>query len=130
MKDWEGKQKNQAKDVLGQSEGAYAYRAPWWFPGQGWCHAMSWGSSHPLRRAKLLVAVHRITSDPRYLAAAYAALDFHNGCNPNGMTLSFLNQRSKYELITPVPKTRPRYSIMTSLPRIRRAVGCESPSSP
>ncbi len=88
MKDWEGKQKNQAKDVLAQSEGAYAYRAPWWFPGQGWCHAMSWGASHPLRRAKLLVAAHRITSDPRYLAAAYAALDFHNGCNPNGMTLT------------------------------------------
>jgi len=88
MKQWERKVINRAKEMVGQVDAAYAYRCPWYFPGKGWCHAMSWGQSHPLRRAQTLVAAHAITGDAKYLDAAYAALDFHNGCNPQGTTLT------------------------------------------
>ena len=86
--EWERRLQNRAKDMLGQVDGAYAYRCPWWAPGKGYCNAMSWGNSHPLRRAQTLVAAHRITGDDAYVRGAFAALDFHNGCNPVGTTLT------------------------------------------
>ena len=88
MKQWERKVLNRANDMVNQVNAAYAYRCPWYFPGKGGCHAMSWGMSHPLRRAQTLVAAHAITGDGKYLDAAFAALDFHNGCNPTGTTLT------------------------------------------
>ena len=88
MKQWERKVLNRANDMVKQVDAAYAYRCPWYFPGKGGCHAMSWGMSHPLRRAQTLVAAHAITGDGKYLDAAFAALDFHNGCNPTGTTLT------------------------------------------
>ena len=88
MAEWERRLRNRAKDMLGQVDGAYAYRCPWWAPGKGYCNAMSWGNSHPLRRAQTLVAAHRLTGDDAYVRAAFAALDFHNGCNPVGTTLT------------------------------------------
>ena len=88
MKQWERKVVNRANDMVKQVDAAYAYRCPWWSPGRGWCNAMSWGQSHPLRRAQTLVAAHAITGDGKYLDAAFAALDFHNGCNPTGTTLT------------------------------------------
>ena len=88
MKQWERKVVNRANDMVNQVSAAYAYRCPWWFPGKGWFSAMSWGQSHPLRRAQTLVAAHAITGDGKYLDAAFSALDFHNGCNPVGSTLT------------------------------------------
>ena len=88
MAEWERRLVNRSKDMLRQVESAYAYRCPWWAPGKGYCSAMSWGNSHPLRRAQTLIAAHRIKGDDKYLVAAYAALDFHNGCNPQGTTLT------------------------------------------
>ena len=88
MAEWERRLLNRAKDMLEQIDGAYAYRCPWWGPGKGHCDAMSWGNSHPLRRAQTLVAAHRIKGDDAYLRGAFAALDFHNGCNPVGTTLT------------------------------------------
>ena len=85
---WEGRTLNVAKDICKQVETSYAYRAPWWAPQKGWCHAMSWGQSHPLRRAQYLVAAHGMTGEQRYLDAASLANDFHNGCNPQGTTLT------------------------------------------
>ena len=87
-KEWERRLINRANDMVKQVNEAYAYRCPWWFPGKGWCHAMSWGQSHPLRRAQTLIAAHAATGREKYLLAAYAALDFHNGCNPQGVTLT------------------------------------------
>ena len=86
--EWERRLVKRSKDMLRQVESAYAYRCPWWAPGKGYCSAMSWGNSHPLRRAQMLVAAHRIKGDGKYLDAAFAALDFHNGCNPVGTTLT------------------------------------------
>ncbi|MBO7683877.1 MAG: glycoside hydrolase family 9 protein [Kiritimatiellae bacterium] len=86
--EWERKLVNRANEMVRQAGEAYAYRCPWYFPGKGWCNAMSWGQCHPLRRAQTLVAAHAATGDGKYLAAAYAALDFHNGCNPQGTTLT------------------------------------------
>ena len=87
-KEWDRKVVNRADEMVREVDGAYAYRCPWWFPGKGWCHAMSWGQSHPLRRAQTLIAAHAATGKSKYLDAAYAALDFHNGCNPQGTTLT------------------------------------------
>ena len=85
---WERRTKNIAKDILKQMETSYAYRIPWWAPRQGWVHSMSWGQCHPLRRAQFLIAVHHWTKEKRYLDAAALANDFHNGCNPQGTTLT------------------------------------------
>ena len=49
---------------------------------------MSWGQSHPLRRAQYLVAAHGMTGDSSYSEWASLANDFHNGCNPQGTTLT------------------------------------------
>ena len=87
-KEWRRKVENRANDMVKEVEGAYAYRCPWYFPGKGWCHAMSWGQSHPLRRAQTLIAAHALSGKAKYLDAAFAALDFHNGCNPQGTTLT------------------------------------------
>ena len=43
-KEWERKLVHRADDMVKQVNEAYAYRCPWWFPGKGWCHAMSWGA--------------------------------------------------------------------------------------
>ncbi len=85
---WERRTLNMARDICSQIDGAYAYRAPWWPPQKGWVHSMGWGQSHPLRRAQYLVAAHGMTGDRRYLDAASLANDFHNGCNPQGTTLT------------------------------------------
>ena len=88
MAEWERKILNRANEMLRQIDGAYAYRCPWWAPGKGPFSTMSWGTCHPLRRAQTLVAAHRIKGDDAYLRGAFAALDFHNGCNPVGTTLT------------------------------------------
>jgi len=88
FKKWEKAKLNAAKGIWEQVEAAYAYRAPWWRPQQGWCHAMGFGHAHPLVRAQYLVAAHQITGDRRYLDAVSLANDFHNGCNPQGATLT------------------------------------------
>ena len=87
-KQWQRKTLNVARGICDQIESSYAYRAPWWAPQQGWVHAMSWGQSHPLRRAQYLIAAHGMTGEEKYLAAASLANDFHNGCNPQGTTLT------------------------------------------
>ena len=85
---WERRTLNVAKEIRTQVQTVYAYRAPWWAPQKGWCHAMSWGQSHPLRRAQYLVVAHGMTGDEGYLEAASLANDFHCGCNPQGTTLT------------------------------------------
>ena len=85
---WERRVRHEADEALRQVETAYAYRVPWWAPGSGKEHTMAWGSCHPLRRAQWLVAAHGLTGDAKYLEAASLANDFHNGCNPQGTTLT------------------------------------------
>ena len=85
---WEKSRMNTAKDIMRQIETAYAYRAPWWGPRQGWVHTMGYGHAHPLVRAQYLVFAHFHTGDRKYLDAISIANDFHNGCNPQGTTLT------------------------------------------
>ena len=85
---WERRTLNVANDICKQIETSYAYRAPWWAPQKGWVQAMGWGQSHPLRRAQYLLAAHGMTGKASYLDAASLANDFHNGCNPQGTTLT------------------------------------------
>ena len=85
---WERGRLNAAKGILEQIETAYAYRAPWWAPQKGWVSAMGFGRSHPLVRALNLIAAHQITGERKYLDAISIANDFHNGCNPQGATLT------------------------------------------
>ena len=88
IKFWEKRTKNVAQEICRQMETSYAYRLPWWAPRQGWVNAMGWGQSHPLRRAQYLIAAHYWTKEKKYLDAACLANDIHNGCNPQGTTLT------------------------------------------
>ena len=85
---WNARVIEEANRMLAEEEGpeSYAYRVPWHPPTDWRVSHMSWGTCHPLRRAKTLCCAHAITGERKYLDAAYLANDFHNGCNPNGAT--------------------------------------------
>ena len=85
---WDKAKLNTAKKICEQTEGAYAYRAPWWRPQDGWVNAMGFGHCHPLVRAQSLMFAHQLTGERRYLDAMSLAADFHSGCNPQGATLT------------------------------------------
>ena len=88
FKEWKRTVLSSADGILGQMASAYAYRAPWHAPKKAWVHTMGWGTCHPLRRAQWLVAAHAVTGEEKYREAASLANDFHNGCNPQGATLT------------------------------------------
>ena len=88
FKHFEKGKMNVAKGILKQMEESYAYRAPWWAPQKGWVNTMGMGHAHPLVRAQYLILAHLLTGDKRYLDAISIANDFHNGCNPQGATLT------------------------------------------
>ena len=88
FKAWERKMMNISKTVESQVEQSYAYRAPWWPPMDGRVNSMSWGWSLPLRRAQYLMFAHQVTGERKYLDSIKLAADFHNGCNPQGTTLT------------------------------------------
>ena len=77
-----------ADTMLRDQENAYPYRTLWRAADDGWVHAMAWGNYHPLRRAVMLIAAHKITGEKRYLQGAYLANDFHNGANPLGRSMT------------------------------------------
>ena len=85
---WDKAKLNTAKQICEQVEGAYAYRAPWWRPQEGWVNAMGFGHCHPLVRAQNLMFAHQLTGERKYLDAIALSVDFHNGCNPQGSTLT------------------------------------------
>ena len=74
----------EATKMLWLQEECYPIRVNWIEPTGGWVHTMSWGNSHPLRRARTFIAAHAITGDVKYLEAACLANDFNNGANPSG----------------------------------------------
>ena len=78
----------QAKVLIRQQEENYPIRVPWYGVSEGWSHTMNWGTFHPLRRARLLVAAHALTGDREFLDGACLANDFHNGANPFGSTMT------------------------------------------
>ena len=77
-----------ADKMLADQENAYPYRTLWHASDAGWVHAMAWGNYHPLRRAMMLIAAHKITGKDPYLQGAYLANDFHNGANPLGRSMT------------------------------------------
>ena len=85
---WKQSLITQAQTMLRQQEENYPIRVPWYGPNDGWVHTMSWGTSHPLRRARVLIAAHALTGDTAFLDGAYLANDFHNGANPFGTTMT------------------------------------------
>lgn len=78
----------QAREMLRQQEDSYPIRTPWFPATHGLVNTMGWGVSHPLRRARVLVAAHALTGDPAFLSGACLANDFHNGANPFGSTMT------------------------------------------
>lgn len=78
----------EAEVMLRQQEENYPYRIAWHGPKDPWVHTMSWGTYHPLRRARVLIAAHAMTGDRAFLDAAYLANDFHNGANPSGSSMT------------------------------------------
>ena len=85
---WRKSLVHQAKAMLKKQEECYPIRVPWFGPRDGLVNTMSWGTSHPLRRAMTLVAANALTGDDRFLDGAYLANDFHNGANPFGSTMT------------------------------------------
>ena len=77
-----------ANVLLRQQEKNYPVRVPWHGPKDAWVHAMGWGISHPLVRARTLIAAHAMTGNPEYLNGAMLANDFHNGANPSGSSMT------------------------------------------
>lgn len=77
-----------ADKMLADQENAYPYRTLWHAHDAGWVHAMAWGNYHPLRRAMVLIAAHKLSGNEKYLTGAYLANDFHNGANPLGRTMT------------------------------------------
>ena len=77
-----------ADRMLPAQENAYPYRTLWRASNDGWVHAMAWGNYHPLRRAMVLIAAHKLTGEEKYLQGAYLANDFHNGANPLGRSMT------------------------------------------
>ena len=77
-----------AEKMLKQQEDNYPIRVPWYGLGEGWFHSMSWGTFHPLVRARTLAAAHAMTGDRAFLDGALLANDFHNGANPSGSSMT------------------------------------------
>ena len=88
LRRWDAARIRMADALLRQTGASYAYRVPWPAPGEPWVGAMSFGASHPLVRAMHFAAAHAITGDRKYLEGISLAADFHNGCNPQGTTLT------------------------------------------
>ena len=78
----------EAEAMLLQQEENYPIRIAWHGPEDPWVHAMSWGTYHPLRRARTLVIAHAMTRDRAFFDAACLANDFHNGANPSGSSMT------------------------------------------
>ena len=74
--------------MLRQQEKNYPIRVPWHGPRDAWVHAMGWGISHPLVRARALIAAHAVTGNPAFLNGALLANDFNNGANPFGSSMT------------------------------------------
>lgn len=85
---WKRRVGKAADEVLRRMERNYAHRAPWHAPTASWVHTMGFGQALPLGPAQTLIAAHAMTGEQKYLDAASLANDFHNGCNPQGATLT------------------------------------------
>jgi len=77
-----------ADTMLRQQETCYPIRIAWYGAREGWVHTMSWGSFHPLVRARTLIAAHAMTGNRAYRDGALLANDFHNGANPSGSSMT------------------------------------------
>lgn len=86
--EWKRRRVNEANGLLSWQEENYPYRTLWYPSDHGFVHTMSWGNSHPFRRAEILLAAHVLTGDAKYLEGILLANDFHNGCNPRGESLT------------------------------------------
>jgi len=79
---------NIAETRLKELDENYPYRIPWYAPDDWRVANMRWGTYHPLKRALAFLAAWAITGEKRYFDAACLCNDFHNGANPNGMTMT------------------------------------------
>ena len=77
-----------AETLISQQEENYPVRIAWYGPDEAWVHTMSWGTYHPLRRARTLVMAHAMTKDRKFFDAACLANNFHNGANPSGSSMT------------------------------------------
>lgn len=77
-----------AKDHLDLLNNSYAYRISWYPHHHPFVTHMSWGVSHPLARARTLIAAWKMTGEKKYRDGAYLANDYHNGANQLGLTMT------------------------------------------
>ena len=77
-----------ASSRLSDLEQNYPYRTPWYASDGAWAHGMAWGTSHPFSRGRAFVAAHVLTGLRKWIDALSLCNDFHNGANPEGVTLT------------------------------------------
>ena len=77
-----------ANNMLRQQDVNYPIRIAWFGPRDAWVHTMSWGTYHPLFRARTFIAAHAMTHDRNFLDGALLANDFNNGANPSGSSMT------------------------------------------
>lgn len=83
---WKSQLLQNADWMLDQLEKSWAYRTPWYGPEIVHAKNLGWGFGLPLTRARHLIVAHAVTMNRKYLDGAYLAVNFHNGCNPEGET--------------------------------------------
>ncbi len=88
VKEWQNVVMRTARECLQDQETSYPYRTPWHPSDGAWAHSMAWGTSHPFNRGRFFVAAHILTGLRQWLDALSLCNDFHNGANPEGVTLT------------------------------------------
>ncbi len=77
-----------AEENLGYLNDSYPYRTPWYPSTHSFVTHMSWGNSHPLRRARYFIMAWYQSGDEKFRDAAYLANNWHNGGNPLGQSMT------------------------------------------
>lgn len=85
---FKGRMLGEADARLDMLDNNYPYRTPWYAPSHPYVTHMSWGTYHPLARAKFFVNAYELTGDVKYRDAAFLCNDWHNGANPSGQTMT------------------------------------------
>lgn len=77
-----------ADEYLQMLDENHSYRVPWYDGKHPFTSHMSWGNSHPLRRARAFILAWKASGKTHYRDAAHLANDWHNGGNPLGVSMT------------------------------------------
>lgn len=75
-------------DRLLMSQDELAYRTINWPLDHGYFQFMAWGTGLPYNRGRAIIAAYRMTGESKYRDAALLLVDWMNGANPQGRSLT------------------------------------------